>query len=101
MYGAEKKHEYDDLVTGQCERAMTENAPPSGEKAHRLYTYLREQARDGEYYFKSKYICDEVDLTARQIGRLVTELQDQETDICIEQWSYANATTWRVTVPPE
>ncbi len=66
------------------------------EKLDRLREYLRRQAADGEYYFKSKYIADDLDLTPKEVGNLVTKLQERETEFTIDPWAYANATTWRV-----
>lgn len=63
----------------------------------RLASYLREQAADGEFYFKSKFIADDLGMTPSQVGRLVSRLNDSVEDLKIERWSYTNATTWRVT----
>jgi len=76
--------------------AITE---PSGEersKEERLRAYLRRKASDGEMYFKSKFIADEVDLSPKEIGALMVKLKDSATDLEIEKWSYTSATTWRV-----
>jgi hypothetical protein len=64
----------------------------------RLREYLHEQAADGEYYFKSKYVAGDLDLTPKQVGTLVARLRERETELSIERWGYANATTWRVTL---
>jgi|GEM_PF-97698 len=65
-------------------------------KQQRLASYLREQAADGELYFKSKFIADDVGLSAKEIGALILKLQDSVADLSIERWSYTSATTWRV-----
>lgn len=65
-------------------------------KEERLRQYLRDQAAEGEMYFKSKFIADEVGLSPKEIGALMVKLRDSVTDIEIEKWSYTNATTWRV-----
>ena len=65
-------------------------------KQRRLAAYLRERATDGEVYFKSKFIADDVDLSAKEIGALIVKLQESVTDLSIERWSYTGATTWRV-----
>ena len=62
----------------------------------RLERYLRREAADGEAYFKSKFIVDEVDLTPSQVGLLLTRLREADADVDVEKWSYTNATTWRV-----
>ncbi|MFC7227903.1 hypothetical protein N0B31_10865 [Salinirubellus salinus] len=65
-------------------------------KTERLQTYLRERAADGEMYFKSKFISDEVGLSPKEIGALMVKLRESATDLEIEKWSYTSATTWRV-----
>ena len=72
------------------------DAESTATKQQRLAAYLREQAADGELYFKSKFIADDVDLSAKEIGALILKLQDSVTDLSIERWSYTSATTWRV-----
>jgi hypothetical protein len=71
----------------------TDEAPS---KEARLTTYLREKAEDGEMYFKSKFIADEVGLSPKEIGALMVKLTDAAEDLEIEKWSYTSATTWRV-----
>ncbi|GAB6880713.1 hypothetical protein JCM17823_29870 [Halorubrum gandharaense] len=66
-------------------------------KADRLAEFLREEAADGEAYVKAKFIADDVDLSPKQIGALIVQLQDSVTDLEIEKWSYTGATTWRVS----
>ncbi|MFC7201350.1 DUF7123 family protein [Halospeciosus flavus] len=71
--------------------------PERESKERRLLDYLREKADDGELYFKSKFIADEVGLSAKEIGALMVKLRDSATDLEIEKWSYTSATTWRVS----
>ena len=66
-------------------------------KERRLRRYLRERAADGEFYFKSKFVADDLDMTPSQVGTLVDRLQGSATGLDIERWAYTNATTWRVT----
>lgn len=81
-----------------------ESAPdePSGEQSHsrRLAEYLRERAEetDGDLYVKSKFVAEDVDLSARQIGARMGRLQEEAPDLAVEQWAYTGATTWRVTI---
>ncbi len=65
-------------------------------KEARLKSYLREKAADGELYFKSKFIAEEVGLSPKEIGALMVKLKDSATDLDIEKWSYTSATTWHV-----
>lgn len=69
---------------------------PDGDE-RRLGRYLRERCADGEYYFKSKYIADDLDMTPSQVGTLVDRLRESAAGLDIERWAYTNATTWRVT----
>jgi hypothetical protein len=71
----------------------TDEAPS---KEARLTEYLRERAEDGEMYFKSKFIADEVGLSPKEIGALMVKLTEAAEDLEIEKWSYTSATTWRV-----
>jgi len=65
-------------------------------KEQRLRSYLEQKAEDGEMYFKSKFIADEVDLSPKEIGALMVKIRDSATEIEVEKWSYTSATTWRV-----
>ena len=71
----------------------TDDAPS---KEQRLKAFLAEKAQDGEMYFKSKFIADEVGLSPKEIGALMVKLKDSATDLEVEKWSYTSATTWRV-----
>ena len=77
---------------------MSATAQPSHEqrsKEDRLKAFLTEKASDGEMYFKSKFIADEVDLSPKEIGALMVKLKDS-AELHVEKWSYTSATTWRV-----
>jgi len=65
-------------------------------KDERLADYLRDRVQDGEMYFKSKFIAEDVGLSSKEIGALIVKLQDSVDDLSIERWSYTGATTWRV-----
>ncbi|MFB6201491.1 MAG: hypothetical protein ABEI98_05735 [Halorhabdus sp.] len=83
---------------------MSANVQPSGErgeessasKEERLRSFLKQKAEDGEMYFKSKFIADEVNLSPKEIGALMVKLRDSASDLHVEKWSYTSATTWRV-----
>lgn len=70
---------------------------PRTSAEERLKTYLRSQAADDEFFFKSKFIAGDVGLSPSQIGALLGRLEGSVEDLEIERWSYSNATTWRVT----
>ena len=65
-------------------------------KEERLRSYLSQKAADGEVYFKSKFIADEVGLSPKEIGALMVKLRESATELEVEKWSYTSATTWRV-----
>ncbi|WP_410766396.1 hypothetical protein [Haloferax sp. DFSO60] len=65
-------------------------------KEDRLKQYLLDRAKDGEMYFKSKFIADDVGLSPKEIGALMVKIRDSATEITVEKWSYTSATTWRV-----
>lgn len=63
----------------------------------RILTYLRDRAKRGERYFRSKHIAEAIDLTAKQVGARLPQLAERSEDVDIEKWSRARSTTWRVT----
>jgi hypothetical protein len=69
----------------------------SDTKREQLRSFLRQKAEDGEVYFKSKFISDEVGLSPKEIGALMVQLSESTSDLEIEKWSYTSATTWRVS----
>ena len=78
------------------EEPPTEEADEEPSKEERLRAFLSQKAEDGEIYFKSKFIADEVGLSPKEIGALMVKLSDSATNLEIEKWSYTSATTWRV-----
>ena len=82
-----------------AEADMSATTQPSSDdrsKEERLKSFLSRKAADGEMYFKSKFIADDVGLSSKEIGALIVKLQDSIDDLSIERWSYTGATTWRV-----
>jgi hypothetical protein len=79
---------------------MSTTVTPSSEeepsKEERLKSFLAEKAADGEMYFKSKFIAEEVGLSPKEIGALMVKLKESASEIQVEKWSYTSATTWRV-----
>jgi hypothetical protein len=65
-------------------------------KEERLKQYLVDKASDGEMYFKSKFIAEDVGLSPKEIGALMVKLRDSAAELEIEKWSYTSATTWRI-----
>ena len=75
---------------------MSQTAESTGQKRDQLEQYLCQRAEDGEFYFKSKFIAKDVGLSTKEIGALITDLRQSVSAVTIEEWGYANATTWRV-----
>ncbi|MEY7851930.1 hypothetical protein AB7C87_22320 [Natrarchaeobius sp. A-rgal3] len=81
---------------------MSTRASPSGQygspKAQRLVSYFRDELeeRSGDLYVKGKFIANDVDLSPKEIGALMVQLQGSVDDLEIEKWSYTSATTWRI-----
>ena len=65
-------------------------------KEERLKRYLLHRAQNGELYFKSKFIADEVGLSPKEIGALMVKIRDSASELTVEKWSYTSAKTWRV-----
>ncbi len=74
-------------------------SPYPSRKAARLARFLRNEAEraDGDLYVKGKFIADDVDLSPKEIGALMVQLQRSDSALEIEKWSYTSATTWRVS----
>ena len=68
-----------------------------------LVAFLREraEANGGEFYFKSRFIADEVGLSPSQLAVYLSRLRTAASGVGLEleKWSYTGATTWRVTLP--
>jgi hypothetical protein len=66
-------------------------------KARQLGAYLDTQLdAESEIYVKSRYIAEQIDLSAKEIGWHLRRLQDSPS-ITVEQWAYTNGTTWRLS----
>jgi len=67
-------------------------------KKQRVESYLRSEHRetDGDLYIKSRDVAAATELSAKQIGLLIAQLQRGTTSLSIERWAYSNSTTWRI-----
>ena len=70
-------------------------------KTARLEQYLRRQVAEGERYFKSRFIAEDLELSAQEIGAAFKKLSERSSQLQIEPWSYSSGTTWRVTPAAE
>ncbi len=62
--------------------------------ARYLQTQVRE--RGGECYVKSRFIAQDVELSAKEIGAVMRRLEADEGELAVERWAYSGGTTWRV-----
>ena len=74
--------------------------PSTSSKRQLVADYLREEASrtDGSLYVKSKFIAEEIDLSAKEIGWSIRSLAETHSEFEIEKWSYTGATTWRISI---
>jgi len=77
---------------------------PSGQnadrstKASRLRAYLQRRIeKDGTFYTKSRDIAEELDLSSKEIGAAMNQLQQTNQQPQIEKWGYTKGTTWRIS----
>jgi len=70
-------------------------------RCERLERYLRRRAADGEQYFKSKFIADDLGMSPSEIGALLPEVDETSERLTVEKWGYSSATTWRVVAAEE
>jgi hypothetical protein len=82
-------------------KPSTEAASDEPSKEDRLKSFLLAKAQDGEMYFKSKFIAEEVGLSPKEIGALMVKLRDSASELTVEKWSYTSATTWRIEAAQE
>jgi len=83
-------------MSATTDTPTTDEDATAQSKERRLLEYLRERAEEGELYFKSKFIADDVGLSPKEIGAVMVKLQESAESLEIEKWSYTSATTWRV-----
>ena len=76
--------------------ATPQNQGALSEKQVKILKYLKREVGDGEEYFKSKFMSDELGMSSKEIGANMLRLKDQCSSLDIEKWSYASATTWKV-----
>ncbi|MDY6780726.1 MAG: hypothetical protein SV760_09360 [Halobacteria archaeon] len=75
---------------------VEEEKPEMSEKQSRIVGYLEEKVDEGKTYFKSKFMSDELNMSAKEIGSNMLKLSEKYEELSIEKWSYASATTWKV-----
>ncbi|MEF8882662.1 MAG: hypothetical protein V5A34_09095 [Halapricum sp.] len=65
-------------------------------KRRRVETHLDDRIDEGPVYVKSKFLADELELSANEIGAVLGRIDESSSELSVERWSYTNATTWRV-----
>jgi DNA-binding Lrp family transcriptional regulator len=70
--------------------------PELTDKQQRILQYLQREA-EGQTYFKSRLIAEDLGLSAKEVGANMGALQRGEVAIEIEKWGYSSGTTWKVT----
>lgn len=83
-------------ATTQSQAIETDSQTRMSEKQSRIVRYLENKVEDGKVFFKSKFMSDELGMSAKEIGANMLRLSEEYEDLKIEKWSYASATTWRV-----
>ncbi|MFT4946490.1 MAG: hypothetical protein ACI8TL_000726 [Natronomonas sp.] len=81
------------MAQKHSESTSRADLPPKGQQ---LLRYLESEV-DDECYLKSRFVAREIDLSAKEIGAMMSRLQDEPVGLTVEKWSYTNGTTWRVT----
>lgn len=66
------------------------------DKQRKILQYLQREA-NGQMYFKSRLIAEELGLSAKEVGANMGALRRGEVGIEIEKWGYSSGTTWKVT----
>lgn len=61
-----------------------------------LLEYLNEKIDDGQVYFKSRFIADDLDLSPNEVGKNMMMIAEECDDLNIQKWSRTSATTWKV-----
>lgn len=56
------------------------------------------QQTEGSLYVKSRFLAEEMELSAREIGTALGRLADREGRLTVERWAKSGGSlTWRVT----
>lgn len=76
--------------------ASSAATPELTDKQRQILQYLQREA-DGQMYFKSRLIAEDLGLSAKEVGANMGALRRGEVGIEIEKWGYSSGTTWKVT----
>ena len=66
------------------------------EKQSRILGHITEQL-DEQSFFKSRYIAEDLELSAKEIGVNLGIISEKVTELDFEQWGKSSGTTWKIT----
>ena len=75
-------------------------APGTEQTVKLVRAHLRErlQQSEGSLYVKSRFLAEEMPLSAREVGTALGRLADREGCLTVERWAKSGGgLTWRVT----
>lgn len=58
--------------------------------------YLVETADTESTYLRARDIASELDGSPKAVAQYLSQLQDELSDISLEQWGRSKSTTWRI-----
>lgn len=67
-----------------------------GEKERHLEKYLEDRTRNGDRYFKSRYIAREIPLSPKEVGASMAKLRESATTLDVKKWTHTSPATWYV-----
>lgn len=63
-----------------------------------LVAHLRSRVHEeGAFYVKSRFVTEDLELSAKEVGTYMRRLQNSEEKPAVEAWAYTNGTTWYVS----
>ncbi|MDY6765612.1 MAG: hypothetical protein SV377_08050 [Halobacteria archaeon] len=69
------------------------------QKQRELIEYLEEEIKSGKVFFKSKFISQDLDMTAKEVGANMLDIAERYNGLSIEKWTNNSPTTWKVEPP--
>ena len=63
-----------------------------------VHAYLVENADTEPTYLRARDIASDLDGSPKAVAQYLSQLQDDLTDVSLEQWGRSKSTTWRVEV---
>ncbi|MBX0296595.1 DUF7123 family protein [Haloarcula nitratireducens] len=63
-----------------------------------VHAYLVETADTEPTYLRARDIASDLDGSLKAVAQYLSQLQDDLTDVSLEQWGRSKSITWRVEV---